>query len=336
MPRRSERIIVLSAREEHMKRVTEIAHENALGQVLESEERQYGFLTADLNEEEYREYLQETDYFYVVEVDGRIEGFVLACESGTVRGDNEMSRLLSLAYPEAVLIRQVCVSRDRVSQGIGRLLYQRLFLTTGELAVVAVVVVEPLNGRSVGFHQKMGFSPIEELMSDGKRRVAFLRRPFDTRILLDQYKEALGLYCHEDTLRWEKLSYLFYVTTGLFAVLAFPLGSSEDPERKDELAVAVSLFGVLISIIFGASIRFGTDCMRRRLVSARRLEHHLLQAGGSAFLYDDQFNIDRRTGSFFSSLIGLSPVSTTTRVLGILPFVLAIGWAILALYLVVF
>ena len=46
------------------------------------------------------------------------------------------------------------------------------------------------------------------------------------RTLLEQYRIAVDLYKHEDSLNWTKLNYLLAINTGLCAIMGDSFGNS--------------------------------------------------------------------------------------------------------------
>ena len=93
------------------------------------------------------------------------------------------------------------------------------------------------------------------------------------------YERAVDLYVHEDQLNWTKLNNLFYVTGGLLAVLGFTLDVSDGLVPLDESEAAVlrivSVFGMLVSIVFAVALHFGVKYLLARKAAVIRLEHRL-------------------------------------------------------------
>jgi hypothetical protein len=58
------------------------------------------------------------------------------------------------------------------------------------------------------------------MISEKERSPEPMNRPTPSpTTLIEQYKIAVELYKHEDNLNWTKLNHLFYINTGLWAVM---------------------------------------------------------------------------------------------------------------------
>lgn len=91
------------------------------------------------------------------------------------------------------------------------------------------------------------------------------QEPKDTKILVEQYKIAVELYLHEDTLNWAKLNHLFYINVGLLAVLVImaPGGGYNAPIPTFVRLIVgiVSITGTIVSLGLGITLWYGTKYM---------------------------------------------------------------------------
>ena len=125
-----------------------------------------GFLVSDFTEQEYRVFIGRADHFYIANV-ARVgpAGFVLAYSDCLIDKDKEWTNaLLSYyLYRPFVLIKQICVSDDFSSMGVGASLYGHVAKCNAGIPLVAAVVSVPPNERSMHFHSKQGFRNIMEV-----------------------------------------------------------------------------------------------------------------------------------------------------------------------------
>lgn len=137
----------------------------------------HGFLVSRLGSEGYRKCLDRADQFHVLEDEQGLAAFVLAYSRDRVDPADPLgARLLSRYSEPFVLIDQVCVLPERSGKGFAGQLYQRVREASGGQAQIAVLVLEPYNGPSVRFHQRMGFSERFTFTGeDGMLRGVFLR-----------------------------------------------------------------------------------------------------------------------------------------------------------------
>ncbi|WP_193222260.1 GNAT family N-acetyltransferase [Alkalilimnicola sp. S0819] len=137
----------------------------------------HGFLVSHLGTEGYRQWLDRAEYFLVLEEEQGLAAFVLAYSRDQVDATDPLgARLLARHSEPFVLIDQVCVLPERSGKGFAGQLYQRVREASGGQAQIAVLVLEPYNGPSVRFHQRLGFSEqFTYTGEDGMLRGVFLR-----------------------------------------------------------------------------------------------------------------------------------------------------------------
>ncbi len=145
-----------------------------------------GFLVSGYNAEQYLELCSLADCFYVVEEPYGIVGFLLAYSLGRagICDPTEQAIRRKDSRP-FILAKQVCVEPNFAGKGYGQRLYRHLFKTRPTLPTVAAIVVNPLNLRSIQFHDRLGFVPwFETTPEDGLKRSVWRRKPQSNGVLL--------------------------------------------------------------------------------------------------------------------------------------------------------
>lgn len=134
-----------------------------------------GFLVSGFPLEAYLRFVERADHFLVLEEDEELAGFVLAYSSERIGTDETVNRQVQASMDEPfVLVKQICVRRDRAGRGVARRLYQAVQRRAPERSLLAAVVLEPRNERSIGFHLRLGGHQWLELRApDGKPRAIF-------------------------------------------------------------------------------------------------------------------------------------------------------------------
>lgn len=111
----------------------------------------------------------------VVEINGIIEGFVLALQEGKDYDSINYSWFLS-HYPSFLYVDRVVVSTGQQGAGLGAMLYQEVFKHARDISVPCVTAeidIDPPNPASLKFHEKFGFEEVgRQLVADGKKAVS--------------------------------------------------------------------------------------------------------------------------------------------------------------------
>ncbi len=127
-----------------------------------------------------RWYLGAAPYFRVIEREGAIGGFLI----GFRRGDDYHSE--NLAWFEArddgdfAYVDRVAVAAERRGLGLGRRLYEDFAAWASEHDIPRLtceVNTEPRNDGSLAFHERMGWSGIEERQTAYGPRVLMMEKP---------------------------------------------------------------------------------------------------------------------------------------------------------------
>ena len=170
--------VVRAARRGDVEQIAEIAAGYSLETLPPEAVRPGGFLVSAFDPSEYEGFVVRADHFYVLEEHGVVDGFVLAYSRERIRPDEWLNTQLSEARAEPfVLIKQICVRPCSVSIGVARFLYAHLFARTRGVALLAAIVLEPPNPRSVRFHERLGFEKVIELTPPDAKPRGVWRRP---------------------------------------------------------------------------------------------------------------------------------------------------------------
>lgn len=237
-----------------------------------------GFLISNFSKDAYHGYIDSAEYFWVAETDGEIDAFLLAYSSKSIKPEEIVNSCLRYSMTEDfILIKQICANRNSSVRGAAFKLYNKLFKEMNEDFALAAVVNEPLNTKSVEFHQRAGFGHLWDLTPppdfDGETRIRSIwyysktgEAP-ETRMARGKGSEALtqlveksqavtDLYMHEDNLNWTKLGMLVTFMTAILT--AFAILIERDMESTDPWMVAILIiFGVVINGMFYSKIKSG-------------------------------------------------------------------------------
>jgi len=104
----------------------------------------------------------ESAYHRVVDVDGKVAGFLLAFREGT-NYDSSNYVWFTKSYDQFLYIDRVVVSKDFQGQGIGNKLYDDIFAfarNSGVGRIACEFDIDPPNHASQRFHDRFGFSEV--------------------------------------------------------------------------------------------------------------------------------------------------------------------------------
>jgi len=306
-----------------VERIAAIAAEYDLSQLSDEASRSGGFLVSGFSKAEYHDFIDRADHFYVAQDLQGLVGFVLAYSSERIRSNEWLNKRLTVMHPDPfVLIKQICVTRQRTSREVGSALYRTVFTHAPGRNALTALVADPPNERSVTFHQRHGFCILTDVTPpDGLPREVWLRSPCDLETVREQYAVATELYRHEDTLNWSKLNNLFYVTGGLVAILGIAWEPSAEGNQSGfrALTVAVSIIGVVAATAFWLALYWGVRYMQERKDAVQDVEEKLLAAGGVPVV--TRARAPEQKGHQFER-------SPTGIMLQVLPLLVAAGWVL--------
>jgi predicted GNAT superfamily acetyltransferase len=106
-------------------------------------------------------------YHRVVELEGRVAGFLLAMGDGSAY-DNDNFHWFAARYPRFLYVDRIVVDAGHAGLGLGSRLYRDLFDHARRAGIGTVVCeynLEPPNTASAAFHARFGFN-------DGSKRVS--------------------------------------------------------------------------------------------------------------------------------------------------------------------
>ncbi len=122
-----------------------------------------GFLVSAFTKNDYLKFLQKAEHFYLCMDENRLCGFILAYTDKQIETDEWVNNLIKQKENENfVLIKQIVVDKKYKGKGVAQKLYAHLFNKMQENICYAVIVLEPLNIRSIKFHEKLGFKKVFE------------------------------------------------------------------------------------------------------------------------------------------------------------------------------
>ncbi|KAA8983667.1 MULTISPECIES: GNAT family N-acetyltransferase [Gammaproteobacteria] len=149
-----------------------LAEQWVLQGLSSAEARDYGFLVSNFTPAEYRRFTQVANAFYVLEHEGQVEAFILALTDDRISPDDPVSLSIHDYDPGPfLLVKQICSRRGSSVRGAATALYRFVSEEFSGLPQYAAIVLEPENTRSIGFHEKSGFTRCcERDAPDGRRR----------------------------------------------------------------------------------------------------------------------------------------------------------------------
>ncbi len=148
--------------------IVRIADEHSQGAKPLEQLKKDGFLMSGYPEDFYRAWIGN---IVVVAIANQIQGFVLFFTSQNIPSEVEDVNEAQEAAGEVeyLLIKQVGVSPTHQGTGLGKMLY-RAILAGSKCPVIAQVILDPCNERSIQFHEGMGFKFVLRFRG-GKRGV---------------------------------------------------------------------------------------------------------------------------------------------------------------------
>jgi len=314
---------IRSANLEDAIKIYELATSNSLSK-QKSRKLANGFLVSDFTIEKYEKYILNNRYFFLIEDQDEIRGFLLAFTKEEINPDELVNKkILAYSSYDFVIIKQICVAPGYHHKGYGSVLYSFL-MDEVKQNIFAAVVLEPINQASVGFHEKMGFRIAFTIIPEDqiKRVVFFWDNPcnnfYDKDIVLNQYERAITLYIHEDSLNWSKLNNYFYITGGILATSALWPKISNYLSFYKYLMV-ISFLGLVSSFLFRIALSSGVDYLQARKQAVVDVERILLKLKGVRIVsthYDEGLK---------NKQLKKSP---TTKVMKNIPFVMLILWTL--------
>lgn len=162
----SEALRIVKATDEVVPAITALANKLALPNLSE-EERQKGFLlpyTAD----QYRDFTQRAEHFYILCFDKRLIGFVLAHSSEKIDlfGGEVYLHIKNIESRPFIVVRQICIDPEFSNKGYGRKLYDFLFTRINEGSTrysraLSFIWKRPPNLASEKFHRAVGWKELK-------------------------------------------------------------------------------------------------------------------------------------------------------------------------------
>ena len=150
--------------------------ERDVERILELNESLVHFLSP-LDREKLHQLIDQSEMMKVVEVNGRVEAFVLTFSEGK---DYDSVNYLWFAnkYDRFLYVDRIVVDETMHGKGIGRQLYQFVFdyaKDNGFSRVTAEIDIEPPNPGSLIFHKKFGFEEVGRQSVAGGKKIVSLQ-----------------------------------------------------------------------------------------------------------------------------------------------------------------
>ena len=150
--------------------------ERDVERILELNESLVHFLSP-LDREKLHHLIDQSEMMKVVEVNGRVEAFVLTFSEGK---DYDSVNYLWFAnkYDRFLYVDRIVVDETMHGKGIGKQLYQFVFdyaKDKGFSRVTAEIDIEPPNPGSLIFHKKFGFEEVGRQSVAGGKKIVSLQ-----------------------------------------------------------------------------------------------------------------------------------------------------------------
>lgn len=260
-----------------------------------------GFLVSDFSLNDYEKAFDQGCYFFKACYQDEIVAFLYGYMSNSIDETDTVNNLLKAnMYDRFFLIKQICVRKNHQhTKGAASLLYARA--KNLGVPVAAAIILDPLNERSVTFHERQDFRKILEVDApedfDGVRRPRGiwahfprgLRNDIRTRSLaeknvadniVDYYCGILGLYQHEDNLNWTKLGMNVTFMFALLASVPYVTTRPGDGFEVKLLGVVVIFTGFLINFFFHKKLRSGLQYLSHHKNKVKMIEKTLCRVYG--------------------------------------------------------
>ncbi|MDR7856727.1 GNAT family N-acetyltransferase [Tissierella sp.] len=142
--------------------------------VLQLNDESVHFLSS-LTKDKLESIISQCEITNVMEVDGRVEAFVLTLKEGK-EYDSVNYLWFSNHYDHYIYIDRVVVSLKMQGKGLGNILYESVFnhaKLIGVPYVAAEIDINPPNHGSLKFHEKFGFVEVgKQTVAQGKKVVS--------------------------------------------------------------------------------------------------------------------------------------------------------------------
>jgi predicted GNAT superfamily acetyltransferase len=170
---------IQGAKSEGLPHIVNLAQTYDLKQMASEQLAKVGFLVSNFHEEDYRGFIDRADHFYVLLEDRKLCGFLYAYSCDRNKDNEWLSLLIKSRHPAPfIMIKQICIRSDLIGRGLAASLYQHLFSQAREYPLFAAIVLEPVNQRSIIFHERHGFRKVFQITPpDGMLRGIWMRSP---------------------------------------------------------------------------------------------------------------------------------------------------------------
>ncbi len=130
--------------------------------------------------DKYRYFLDCSDMFQVVEVNGELAAFLIALREGIADYTSENYIWFSGQYDKFLYVDRIVIDETFRGYGLGRKFYEGVFehaAKAGLSTVTAEIDIEPYNEPSLKFHEAMGFEEVgQQVIRGGEIKVSLQAR----------------------------------------------------------------------------------------------------------------------------------------------------------------
>lgn len=141
--------------------------------ILELNEESVHFLSP-MDRERLEKLVVESEIFKVVELDGKVEGFILA-----FREDKDYDSInykwFSEKYDEFLYIDRAVISVEMQRKGLGEVLYNSVIKDAQVSRITAEIDIKPANPGSLEFHKNFGFEEVGQHKVAGGTKLVSLQ-----------------------------------------------------------------------------------------------------------------------------------------------------------------
>lgn len=140
--------------------------------VLDLNEESVEFLSP-MDEDRLNLLASEANIFSVIELDGNIEGFILAFRENSDY-DSINYKWFSDRYDKFLYIDRVVIAKDKQKEGLGTEIYNWIFNNAEVKKIAAEIDIKPANPISLKFHRDFGFKEVGQQSVAGGSKIVSL------------------------------------------------------------------------------------------------------------------------------------------------------------------
>ena len=149
---------IIDTEQEHISQIEDIANSYLLTELPVGSSLNRGFLISGFTWNDYLNFLEYAEYYYVAVRENKVLGFLLGYSSDKIKEDECVNMLIKNYHRNPfIIVKQICVIKEMTEARVGTALYTHLFKSIPLVSVFAAIVTDPSNEASIKFHSKLGF-----------------------------------------------------------------------------------------------------------------------------------------------------------------------------------